>query len=444
MTIPQSIIDLYQKHLSIMNNGRDLVKLRQSFRNIRDEVLGITDYELKRKVGTEIMRNVIQDIDLAIITHDKVLLSQKATGVGKTRPAVLAMNEFGTNHLILHKQIPHIGTWKDEIAKWGHNINPQYSTYNSMHKKIGKKWDVLILDESHAITEAKLPYLKELEAERIIYLSATMPSEKKSLIRRKGAYKNFEVTLKDAIDWGILPVPEVYVMYHNLKVSGETETFYVHKGKTFPTVDVSYRERWKYVGKGKKFNVNIACSEKQYYDLLMENYEYWRKRYFQKQERWAKDKWLQWGSKRKNWLAEKKTYMVKRILEIYPKQRMLVFANGIKQCNELAGKNYRPVHSKNDSKLWTNDRIIREFHKYKSDRLFAVGVLNESMNFKDLFGSIITSTAGKNLSNEQRFGRSTRSEVPKIFLPVVKDTKDEENLISFLQGLSDDYITYLN
>jgi len=376
------------------------------------------------------MREQIQTEASIAISNNRCVLLELGTGVGKTKVALDSAN--GSSALIVYKQKPHLNNWKDEIVKWQVDDRKfTFSTYNSLHK-IDKSFDYLILDEAHAITESRLEHLKNIKFNKAIYLSATVPYEKKMLLSQLGKYKSVQFSLQDAIDNEVLPEPNIYIHPYRLN-DVNTNCVYEKKKKTDKQeVTIDYNQRWNYLSR-KGIGLNIQCTEKQYYELITNDIEFWKSKHYELVQqrnfsfgRVAKNKWLNLASKRKMFTNTCKTNIANSILSTL-KGRFIIFCSTIDQCNQLADSyeyNYPRVHSKNKN----NQEVVDMFNEGRIDRLYNCSVLNEGMNLTDLDGALIIGVDSKELSTVQRMGRSMRSESPNIHIIKAMDTKDGENV----------------
>lgn len=331
--------------------------------------------------------------------HNTILLSF-STGVGKSLAAIKIIESIpGSKWYIICKETNHITNWHEEFLKHKkEHLLPyiKFFCYASLHKY--KEKSNLILDEGHAITENRLSYLQKIAGEKVVILSATVDIEKKTLLEKiTGNIKEYHIPLTVAIEKGLLPPPEVYIV----KV----------------TLNKEQQERYK---------------------NLSSKVEYFKNTYFQTQEEWAKFKWLNTALQRKSFIANCKTEPVKKILKILKNKRLICFTNSIEQCEELGGKYV--IHSK----VKNIKDIIFKFNKGKIDKLFAVNMLREGMNLSNIQAGIITQLDNKKLSFIQMLGRVFRSEFPVCYIIVVEDTQDEVYLNTVLEGFDVKYLKTLN
>lgn len=382
------------------------------------------------------MRDEIQQKAKEAIDKNDAVLLEFGTGIGKTKIALDACN--GLNTLIVYKQLPHYKNWLDEIKKW--NIDSSrfiFTTYNSLFKYENNEYDYLIFDEAHAITELKLKSIKTIKATKTIYLSATVEYEKKALLREIGKFKTCKFTLNEAIENNVLPDVEVFIHQYRLD-DKRIDCVYERVRKTDKQViTIPYADRYKYLSR-KGIGLNILCTQRQYYGLLCEEIEFWKKKYYTERNDVFKNIWLNKASMRKKWVNTIKTEYAKTLLTSLQNRRIIVFANTIAQCDELAN-DYQPNYPRVHSKVKRNQETVDRFNNFELDRLYNCSVLNEGMNLTQLDDCVIVGIDGKELSTIQRIGRSIRSTDPKIHIIKALDTKDAEyveNIISQYKKVS--------
>lgn len=370
-------------------------------------------------------RDKIQQESAKEINKNFAVLLEYGTGVGKTKIALDACNGYKT--LIVYKQKPHYDNWLKEIDKWSIDSSLfTFTTYNSLHKHIDS-YEYLIFDEAHAITKAKVPFIKQINTNKIIYLSATVEYDKKILLNDISRYKILKYSLQNAIDENVLPEPVIYI--HTTELDNTlANCVYERIRKADKTVlSIMYADRYNYLSR-KGIGLKIQCTQKQYYELLCNDIDFWKDKYMTSTGNFkivAKNMWLNKASKRKMWLNSLKTSKAKQILKSLGNKRLLIFASTINQCNELADSyeiDYPRVHSKRKNNQETVDR----FNSGSIDRLYNCSVLNEGMNLSQLDACLIVGVDGKELSTVQRIGRSIRSTEPQIHIIELSNTRDAE------------------
>ena len=310
------------------------------------------------------------------------------TGLGKSLAALRILKEHKGNWVIVVKEVNHMITWRDEAEKWKISLsNVEIITYDSLHKLSGRKNYNLILDEAHAITSLRLKKLKKLKINRVVALTATMPQGKKALLNRLNKFTYYPITMGKAIEEGIVPEPEIIQLMVTLTPSQ--------------------------MAKYKAINSKISYAINENLDNLRNIL----------------------GSQRKRMLSSYKTAAARKILD--KSKRFVCFTGSIAQCNQLGGKNV--VHSKTKDK-----EVITKFNDLKIDNLFAVNMLRESMNLRNIDVGYIIQLDNQEKSFIQMLGRSFRSLKPIVYVITCKDTVDESYAKTAFQSIPEKYIKRKN
>lgn len=329
-------------------------------------------------------------------SHPSLLLSF-STGVGKSLSALKIIERNSEEDwYILCKETNHIRNWYEEIIKHKkEDLLPKIKIfcYDSLHKYLGTKAN-LVLDEGHAITPLRLSQIKQIEYNKVIILSATVEEDKKDLLRQiTGSLKEFHISISDAIKKGLLPPPKVFI------------------------VDIYLNEE-----------------QQKQYKKLCNRVEFFKTEHFRKQTEQSQFIWLNSALKRKQFLANCKTEKTKELLDNLKNKRLVCFTGSIQQCIQLGGRYV--VHSKNKESV----KIINAFNKLKIDKIFAVNMLREAMNFTNIEAGIVVQLDNKKLMFYQSLGRVLRSSYPEFYMLVVKDTQDEVYLQNVLKGFDTKYL----
>lgn len=395
----------------------------------------------------------LQIQSLPLIKQSNRVALQWCTGLGKSKMAIdmanyLADKEFEEheeplNVLLVVAETAHKSNWKIEFDRWGlRTDNVVMECYASLKKYRNSYWDLVIFDEAHHLgSDLRMDVLTELHARNIILLSATLPDQvMQAVIGVFGEFVTSKVTLKEAIEWGILPAPKVYLIPLTLDSTHPNCTIIEEWGKKEKrvTYKCKFYERWEYLKNKNKYpnvTLEISCTQQQKYDYLSDQFEYWRSQFFRTRQEIIKNKWLQVGSKRKRFLGESKTQAVRLLLHKIRDKRFICFCTSIEQAELLGGKN--SIHSKKDNSL----DIIDDFNTKKIDNLFAVGMLQEGQNLTDIEAGVIVQLDGQERAFVQKFGRSLRATDPVQFIFYYKDTRDTEYLENVLEGINEEYIT---
>lgn len=373
---------------------------------------------------------------------------QAATGVGKSKIAIDLCYEMAAQQiaplrvLLVVAEIAHINNWNKEFIKWNWSLG-QVTTicYASLKNYRDSKWDVIIFDEAHHLgSELRLDVFDTLKSRWKIFLSATL---KDSLLTRLewscGPIKSIKMGLQDAFNADILPEPKIKLIPLVLDNTQYTETIIEEWGKKDKrlTATCLYANRWKYLRDKKKIpngRLIIQCTQKQKYDYYCERFGFYKKRYMCCRNEAIKNKWLQYGSKRKIYLGLLKTEVAKKLLKGLKHKRIICFCTNIEQAEYLGGEN--AIHSKKKG----TQEIIDKFNTKKIHSLFAVGMLQEGMNLNDIQVGIIIQLDGEERAFIQKFGRTLRADSPEQYIIYFKGTRDEEYLQNALENIDKKYI----
>lgn len=373
---------------------------------------------------------------------------QAATGVGKSKIAIDLCYKMAAQQiaplrvLLVVAEIAHINNWNAELIKWNWSWGQvTIICYASLKNYRNTEWDAIIFDEAHHLgSELRLDVFDTLRSRWKIFLSATL---KDSLIGRLeescGPIKTIKMGLQDAFDADILPEPKIHLIELQLNNKDYTQTIVEEWGSKgiLKTAECKYAERWKYLREKKRIphgKLTICCTEQQKYDYLCEQFEFYKKRYMQTRNEAIKNKWLQCGSKRKQYLGLLKTAEAWKLLQNFKDKRYICFCTNIDQAEILGGP--YAVHSKKKDCQF----IIDQFNDKKINRLFAVGMLQEGVNLADIQVGIIIQLDGEERSFIQRFGRTLRADSPEQYIIYFKGTRDKEYLQNALENIDEKYI----
>lgn len=398
------------------------------------------------------MRDKIQEDIVTLIFNNRVTILELATGVGKSACAIKAINAIQNYSskkfikvLLVVAEIAHIDNWKSEFDKWNldKNINITIECYASLKNYKNTKWDVCIFDEFHHLqSDIRLDIFSTITFARMIGLSATIPNSLYEYLNINiKNYAKYVITLQDAIDKGILPKPNIYLIPLTLENDNDNNIIIESwgKDKLKKKITCSYNDRWKYLTNRTKYpnlELRITCTQLQNYNYLCEQFEYWKRRYLNTRNEAIKVKWLQIGSKRKRFLGDCKTKYVRAFLSKICHKRYICFCSSIDQADDLGGWN-NTIHSKNKE----SRGIINKFNTRQEKYLFAVNMAQEGLNLVDIEAGIIVQLDGYDRGWIQKTGRILRAEDPIQFIFYYKNTKDEEYLNKVLESMNNEYIT---
>ena len=383
-------------------------------------------------------REEVRDSILNISTSHKNILIELPTGYGKTKQALDIVKKhikLGEKILIVIPRIVLINSWKEEIKKWKLEKYLSYvtfTTYVSLPKH-ADKWELIIFDECHHLSERCRESLTSFTINRSILLSATVKLSIKDELRE--VFDNlycYKISMREAIDNEVLPDPTIYLLPLTLNNSIQTETIVKNpKGHT-PAIITDWNNRWSYI-KQKDRKVLIKCTERQYYSDLDSQIEWFKNKYMRSNNDIFRNKWLRLAGERLKWLSNSKNKTVYNILKKLDKERTLTFCNSIEQT-ELLGSYC--INSKNKNSL----NILDKFNSGKINHITACNMLNEGMNLVNCRIGIYANLNSSETIVKQRLGRLLRHKNPIVIIPYFIDTREEELVNKMLEDYNEDLI----
>lgn len=370
--------------------------------------------------------------DILEITNNNILI-EIPTGYGKSKIALEKINSLNIkNVLIVIPRLLLVQGWKDEIEKWSYNINPTFVTYVSL-PKVADKYDCIVYDEAHHISERCREAITRFTNKYNILLSATVKASlKDELIEVFDNLCFYSIKLREAIDTNVLPDPKVYLLPLRLDNKVISEFFTINDKKPGAYVNCMYNVRWSFIK--DKTKTKIHCTELQYYNEISNKIEWWKNKYFKSRNKGVQAKWLQLAGERLKWLSDKKTNLIRKILNEYLKnERVLTFCNSIEQAEHICSNN---ITSKNA----LSQDILKAFNTERIHHISAVNMLNEGCN---LFNCRVGLYANLNSSEtivKQRTGRILRHKEPIIIIPYYVNTRDEELVKKMLEDYNPELV----
>lgn len=371
----------------------------------------------------------------------KYILAELPTSVGKTRVALDFMHEKEVEGdiLIVIPRLILIDNWKKEIIKWRYEpYLPQitFTTYISLPKYTkDKKYDLVIFDECHHLSERAREAAEELVSNYTLLLSATvnrtLKKEIKMLFPQLECYK---ISMREAIDEDILPDPEVFLI--PLKLSNNIIETMVINPKAKKTTKVSFPYRFM-ARKDKNTKYIIECTQQEYYSDLSAMVDFYKRNYFHTNNQSIYFRWQQKAKERLTWLSGLKNNVALQLLEKLKDKRTLTFCNGIEQT-EILGKYC--INSKNAE----SNNILEDFNKERINHITACNILNEGANLTNCQIGIFVSINSSDTMRIQKLGRILRHKEPKIFILYYKNTREEELVQEMLENYNSELVTVVD
>lgn len=378
---------------------------------------------------TELNRDQLQRVALETLMENKRLILNWGTGVGKSRPAINAMQAVLQENpkgkiLLVVQETPHKENWKREMQGLLGNEETEHllrfvtiDCYASLHKHRDSSWDLIVFDEGHHLrSEKRQAILASMKANRVLLLSATISDNQdgdsmlRTLIATFGTFKILKFGLQNAIDNKMLGEPEIHIIPIVL-----TE----EKRKTYDQLkEYQDKKKKEYFSAKREAGLEFDSPDNEETAVL-------------------KEKWLNSGARRKKMLGLAKTTVAKKIIRNQMKgKRFICFCASLKQIQWLSGENY--VSSKNTNK--TNKENIEAFNNGSSNSLFAMGMLQEGQNLAGIEAGLIIQLDGKARPFIQKFGRVMRAKAPVLYILFAVNTIDSKYLKTALQDIDERFI----
>lgn len=400
----------------------------------------------------------LQEREFLSLKDSKRVLLKWATGCGKSKMTIDLINHY-VQPLISGKMIhrvlfvvaerAHKKNWEEEFRKWHFrdvNVRVTVCCYASLRLFRREYFDIIVLDEGHhACAPKAYEYLTEMTQlhnayiSRVYVLSATLSSGKQDMLEEIfGKFTVSTVTLKDAIKNDILPDPKVYVVGMELDNVKRHQEIRIGNNPEAPVV--RWEDRMKYIY--KQTPCIIQCTQQQKYTHITNDMEYWKERYERSHSDFMHSRWVNLGSQRKRFLGELKTGAVYKLICRLTslRKRFVCFCASVNQADTFSM--IGTISSKKSSKY--NQKIIDGFNDKKLNQIYAVGMITEGMNLKDIQMGIIVQLDGKERLFVQKFGRSLRAEDPVTFIFYYKNTQDENYLKTALENIDPKYVQHID
>ena len=374
------------------------------------------------------------------IAKTNCLLMELATGFGKPLISLRLTNYLlaskwyeerkEINILILVAKIVHKQTWTDEIKKWGGinhptaKVNIRMECYESLHKCCDERWDIVLSDEVHHLSEARQKTLKAMSFGYFIGLSATIPQKLKMWFKYNYHSEMVSCDIIESIDSEVLPEPTILLFPLQLENTRQSETIEINPKAKGPVYQGEYKDLWKY--KKARAHAILKCTQKQKIievDKLID----WYKKKTMSGNTAMKQTWLYFCGKRLEYFADYKLQWVKMILHHLDKERTITFCKTIAQTEHL-GKNC--IHSQNKDAT----KIYDDFNNKKIDHITAVNILNENANLVDCRYGIFCNITSSEIITQQRQGRLLRHKDPIMVIPYYVGTREEELVKKGIEG----------
>lgn len=370
--------------------------------------------EMVKTMSPTETKTVVQDLAYRAWRKDgKRGTIEAATGVGKTRVALRALDEElklnpqALCYIVVPTETLRDTDWPAEMIAAGYpemidNPNIIRICWASLDKEQPiMDVDLMILDEIHHMTPMNCGIFSrpEIKIFSIMGLTATLPSMKghesdkdKRIIIDAVAPSIYKVTVEQAIRLNLVSDFKVTVLLFDLD------------------------DKNKYIIAGSKLKPFMTTEASQYAFLtknlgraMYSKFEGLKFQAIQKRTEFIRN-------------VRSKQQLAREVMEsIMPGKRTLIFCGSIEQSMELCGEN---VYNSQ-----TNDTKLTAFCEEKIDYLGVVDALNEGKNVPLLDQALVIQLTSRELAIIQRIGRTIRfrpGHVGSIIVLVAKNTADEK------------------
>lgn len=335
-------------------------------------------------------------------------------------------------------------------------------------------YDVIILDEFDAYdTQSNLEIFGYFHPKRWIFLTGTKDFQATKFAKTLAPdVFIWEISAQRAIDWGILPKPQIWAIGLTLDHSKRNCLYEKGKDKKKMTKTISYQE-WGIHRWSKTYNLAVNCTEREFMELVNADQQYWKdvlvdlatmkklgglKVITSEQEEEYQRLWAKYenykvpvamiqqmlnvtGNKRKKFLADRKMRHLQEFLN-RPKlegKRLLIFVDSAKQAEQIH-EEYSTYSKKGKAGL----DVIKKFQEGEIPILACVNQLNRGIDLSNIDFGIILQCAGSANENKQKASRMFLDEFPNIVVFYFKGTQDEKYVKAFCGLYKEEYTRWIN
>lgn len=344
------------------------------------------------------------------------ILLELPTGVGKTYLSLIKVWQIQTFRgkgkvLVVVPKLVLIKNWKEEITKWGGDLDQfEFTTYLSLAKH-GPIYSTVIFDEAHHLTVNNVYSALEVSqgAYACIFLSASINNERKAMVKVvREDTKIISLSAKNAIKHKVLPDPKVILVPLVLDdIKKDVECKGKNNGKFFKT-------------------------EKGYYEYLSKAVEREKQMFFGGNSA-SEKKWLFLAGKRLKFLATRKTNFLKELYQHIKEDKSLTFCADTTQAESLG---IDTVTSKNKDSL----QVYEKFNAGEIKHIACVSILDEGVNITDCRIGIYAYIAASNRLIIQRLGRLLRHSNPVLIIPFFVNTRENEIVNEMMKDYNKDLV----
>lgn len=355
-----------------------------------------------------------------------------ATGLGKTRMGLLALNDiledqpFKRALIIVPTENLRDNEWLNEFEKWDltHLLDRvDFQCIQTAYKYVGQHYDIVIVDEVHTTLSPEYRKFYENNTWDHIYcLTATAP-ENEEYLEFLGMFAPIvHVTdLNTAVSLGLVSIYKVF----NLGIP-----FTAEEAKAYNKVNGFY---------------NMAVEELGGKFSAFENAGKWKNSSDPERKKWANIFYMMMQKRKKLcYDASNKLIVTKQIIEKFKERKALIFSESIDFASEVQSTIGEDKCLLFHSKLKKKERqqVLEDFGQDNEFRvLSSVKALNAGLNVPECSLGICCAGSSKALDNIQRTGRTLRLQEGKTALYINLYVTGSQELTWVRKRTAKDYNT---
>ncbi len=389
-------------------------------------------------------KDVVSRIEIAeeIASKDfRNLLLNAAPRTGKSVIATALINKWkkeGGKVLILSNSTNTNSQWKQNIKEYNPHLLPdvELACYQSIHK-IEDKYDIIVCDEwETALSNKRYLGLMNFNPKHWIAMSGSMDQWDELEFRKlvKNDLEYVKISIEQVVKWGIIEQPKFFKVPIVMDDSKRVLLYVKSKDKAKKNKVVLFPDRKQYWW-DNNINLQVQCTEKEYWGIVEAEYKYWKSKWEENKEQWALGVYQRKGLAMKKFFASIKPRHFRTLFSQLPKDsRCLVFCIDTAQA-DLLNEQFAVHSNKKGSRS-----LVYQFRDKEIPYLFSVGFLNRGQDFDHVDYIIIIQTSSSNKENQQQIGRIFLSKSPKIILMYYPGTDDERNVNQLLSNYPQDWV----
>ncbi len=366
------------------------------------------------------LRQQIQERASKVILLEKDLLVDISIRVGKTRIALMAVEEYD-NVLVCYPNTVIRQSWIDETfsdkypMKFAHTMT--FTTFSSLKKHKDKFYDYIIIDEAQKLSINQINHLKTIKYNKRVGLSGTLSDKTlKKLYYSLGMQVKFKYTIADAIKDKLVKDYRIYIHYCELD---------------------NITKNYKY----KRFAKEFIGTELDAYNAYTDSMDYFDGQFQATGNQQAKFGFKKYMGLRTNLLynSENLFNLAKSLVDKYKDDKCLIFTLRQEIADKLSINSY---HSKNK-----DEEVLNNFRASKKGHLSVVNCISSGITIQNLSRVILHTWESNTEKMVQKIGRSMLyqfdGDMSRIHICCIKDSQQQKWLDKAVKLLEQDKIIYI-